>query len=193
MSDVVEVPELILKGIEVNLIKTLTGSNYETILSNLDKFQGGGSSAGQSTGDSGASSESGEGKRFIIKKLLIEDVKVKVQSSKELNLGAVTVPIDRIELDDIGSDSDKGVLLSDLTGIIVEAILKRASVSGQLPNMIKGALDGKLGDLSALQDAGVKMLDGVLGGGSTGQDPAKAVDDIKKKLGDGLKGFGLGR
>ena len=191
MSDKVEVPELTLKDITINLVKTATGSNYETILDNLNRFQGGDSSGGGAGSTSSGSSEE-EGKRFIINKLLIENVKVKVQPSKELNLGAVTVPIDLIELDDIGSESDQGVLLSDLAGIVIEAILKKASVSGQLPNLIKGALDGKLEDLTALQDAGIKALDGVLGGGTPG-DPDKTVDDLKKKLDDGLKGFGIRR
>lgn len=194
LGDTVTVPELTLKDITVHLIKTAKGSNYETILDNLDRFQGGSGSAGGSSGGgaAGESSES-EGKRFIINKLLIENVKVKVEPAKELNLGAVEVPIDRIELKDIGSESDKGVLLSDLTGIVIEAILKKASVSGQLPNMIQGALDGKLGDLSGLQDAGINALDGVLGGGASGVDPKKTVDDAKKALKDGLKGLGIGR
>ena len=40
MADKVEVPEFTLKDITVNLIKTAKGSNYETILDNLEKFQG---------------------------------------------------------------------------------------------------------------------------------------------------------
>lgn len=193
MEDVVTVPEFTLKNIDVNLIKTATGSNYETILDNLEKFQGssGGTSAPSSGGES-ASSEEG-GKRFIINKLLIENVNVRVQPSKELNLAEVTVPIDRIELKDIGSESDQGVLLSDLAGIVIESILKKASVSGQLPNMIKGALDGKLGNLHGLKDAGAKALDDLMKGGVP-NNPGEAVDGLKKKLGDGLKGLpGFGR
>ena len=192
LGDVVTVPELRLKDITVHLVKTATGSNYETILDNLDKFQGG-SSGGGGTGDAAGGSSEDEGKRFIINRLLIENVNVKVEPAKDLNLGAVEVPIERIELKDIGSESDKGVLLSDLSGIVIESILKRASVSGQLPGMIKGALDGKLSDLSGLQDAGAKALDDLIKGGVP-SDPKKTLDDVKKKLGEGLtKGLPFGK
>jgi hypothetical protein len=109
----------------------------------------------------------------------------------ELNLAEVKIPIDKIELEDIGTESDQGVLLADVAGIVVEAILKRASASGQLTGLIKGVLDGKLGELSGLADAGIKALGDLLGAKTGGGGNVNGLDDAKKAL-DALKGLGIG-
>jgi uncharacterized protein involved in outer membrane biogenesis len=187
LSDKIEVPELLLSGTRLNLIQGAGGSNYGTILDNLEKFQG----------PSEPSNE--EGKRFIVKRLLIEDVVVTVLPVQQLGIGSVTVPIEKIELNDIGSESDKGVLLSDLAGIVVEAILKHATATGRLPDMIKATLDGKLAQVHGLKDAGIEKLEGLLdgaklpGGVKVPDDAKKAIDGAKDALGKGLKGLGIGR
>lgn len=173
-SDTIRVPELTLSAVRVNLLQSLDASNYGTILDNLQRFQGGGS----------ASSE--DGKRYVIEKLNIEDVVVTVAPMQGLDLAKVTIPIDRIELKDVGSESDKGVLLSDLSGIVVEAILKRATATGQLPGLVQGALGGKLGGLHGLQDAGLQVLQGLTGGPS---DIKKTVEDATNGIGEKLKGL----
>lgn len=164
MSDKIEVPELSFKTIRVNLVHGADGSNYGKIMDNLEKFQG------QSDEDKG------EGKRFVINRLLVEDVVVKVVPMKEL-FTEVSIPIDRIELKDVGSDSDKGVLLSDVAGILVEAILQKASLSSDMPAMVGGALKGQLGKLTGLSGAGVKMLDDL--GKQLGNVPGGVGDKIK--------------
>lgn len=191
LGEKIEIAEVTLRDIAIRLVKTAQGSNYETILSTLGgpvRGTPGGAPGGGSSEQQGAE----EGKRFVIQRLLIENVRVTVQPSKELNLGEVMIPIDRIELKEVGSESDKGVLLSDLSAIVVESILKRASVSGMLPNIIKGALDGKLAGLTALEDAGIPGLQELFGGATTGGSGVQ-VNDLKKKLGQGLQGLGLGR
>lgn len=179
LSDKVELPSLTLSRIRLRLIQRAGSSNYGTILDHLKSFQG------------ESDDEKGEGKRFVIEKLVVEDVVVTVVPVQELNLAKVEVPIERIEMHDVGSESDQGVLLSDLAGILVEAILKRASASGRLPNLVKGALDGQLGGLKGLADAGVKALDGLLGGGSLPGGLPKGVDDAKDAIKDRLKGLGI--
>jgi hypothetical protein len=192
-SATVEVPALDLSAIRVNLVQGTKGSNYGKILDNLKRFQSDDGGAGGSGGD--AKGEGEDGKRFIVKKLTMSDIVVSVVPVPELKLAAVQVPIDKIELTDIGSDSDTGVLLSELMGIVVESILKRATATGQLPGLIQGALSGQLGQLTGLADAGVEALgglDGILPGGAK-----QGVDAAKEALGEGvkegLKGLGIGR
>lgn len=183
LSDKIELPALELSKIRLSLVQRGGTSNYGKILDHLKSFQGGGADEAETEG---------EGKRFVVKKLLIEDVLVTVVPVQELGLGKVDVPIDRIVLKDVGSESDEGVLLSELAGIVVESILKRASATGRLPNLVQGALAGKLGGLRGLQKAGVKALDDILGGGNKlpGGLPT-GIDDAKDKLKKGLKGFGI--
>lgn len=174
MSDKIEVPLLELSEIRVNLIHGADGSNYGKIMENLEKFQG------------QPEEDKGEGKRFVVEKILVKDVVVKVVPMKEL-FTTVSIPIDEIELKDVGSDSDKGVLLSDLAGILVESILTQASLDSKMPAMVSGALKGQLGKLSGLKDAGVQMLDGLgkqIGGAIPGglPDPKKVIGDPSKAI-----------
>ena len=98
----------------------------------------------------------------------------------------VKIPIPLIELTDVGSDSDKGVLLADLAGILVESILTRASISSDMPAMVAGSLKGQLGKLSGLKDAGAQLLDGLgkqIGGVIPGGiDPGKVIGDPSKAI-----------
>lgn len=174
MSDKIEIPALTLREIRVNLVHGVGGSNYGEIMENLEKFQGDGDD------------DTSEGKRFVIRRLLVEDVVVKVVPLREL-FTEVSIPIDRIELKDVGSDSNKGVLLADVAGIVVEAILTRASVSGALPAMVRGTLKGQLGELSGLRDAGAKMLNDL--GKQLGNMPG-GVGDTIKDLTNRLPGIG---
>ncbi len=176
MDDVVAVPQLTLTGPRIRLIQDLKRSNYGTILENLAAFQG-------------TSKDDSEGKRFIIEKLVIEDTVVSVLPVKQLNLGEVKIPIEKIELNDVGTESDKGVLLSELAGILIESILKRASATGKLPGLVQGTLDGRLTSLTGLKQACADALDGLaLPGGGTPE-----TDALKEKALDKLKGIGFGK
>ncbi len=184
-GDRIEIPSVELSAIRVNLIQGLKGSNYDTILKHLQAFQG----------ESAAGAD--EGKRFLIQKLTISDVLVTVAPMKELGVAEVTLPIDRIELTDVGSDGDKGVLLSELTGIVLEAVLTRASASGRLPSLVQGALGGRLTGLKGLAKAKLSgigaLLCGKSGGNSGGKGGAAgrptSAKDAKKALEKGLGGL----
>ncbi len=159
-EDVVELPELTLDGTVLRIVQNAGGSNYAKILENLERFQGPAKEpASQPKPEAEGAAE--DGKRFIIRTLLLTDIRVVVVPDSKIGLGALDLPIDRIELKDVGSDSDRGVLLSELAGIVVKAILDRAVSSGQLPAMIQGALGGKLRDLGrSLEGEAKTRLDG---------------------------------
>ncbi len=183
LSDKVVVPEITLSSIRLSLEQGTRGSNYGTILDNLKRFQGAEKVVGSPEAEDVA-----DAKRFVIETLTLEDVAVSVVAVPELRLAPVTVPLGTIQLKDIGSESDEGVVLAELAGIIVEAILERASSSGQLPSLIQGTLNAQLAQLDGLKDAGLRAVEGLLQG-----QGGKAVDDARKALDEGLKGMGLGR
>ena len=182
-TDAIEVPDITLSRIRLNLIQGAQGSNYGTILGNLERFEGAVEVAGTPQAESVA-----DAKRFVIQKLKLEDVVVSVVAVPELRLAAVTLPLGTIELTDIRSESGEGVVLAELASIVVEAILERASASGQLPALIQGTLKAQLAQLEGLEDAGRRAVENLLDG-----QGGKAAEGAKKALEEGLKGFGLGR
>ena len=118
MSDEVDVPNVELDGIRISLVQGAAGSNYDVILESLERFQNG-------------PSDDAEGKRFVIRKLVIKRAEVIVVPVPELDLVSVSVPLGDIELRDIGTGGDEaGVDLAGLMGIVVEAVLGEASASG---------------------------------------------------------------
>lgn len=186
LSDKIHVPSVDITGTRLLIVQDVNGSNYAKILDNLEKFQG-------------ASDAESEGKRFVIDRLTVKDTIVKVQPAPKLGLAAISIPVDTIELKGVGSESDQGVLLGDLAGILVESILKRASVSADLPGMIRATLQGKLSHLSGLTDAGIKTLEGFTGAAlppelekGVGGAATDAIDKgLKKGLKKGLEGLGI--
>lgn len=198
MGDKVEVSLLKLNHVDIALEKDKGKANYDVILENIARVTG--SDAEPTPGQA-------EGKKFIIKELVITDVNVKAEV-----IGGMSVPvkIPEIRLTDIGTDSDKGVLLKDLSGIIVTAIL--ATVAEQagdiLPGDIGKGLQGGLAAVGNLGQFGVLVVGNVTGqagqiagdaveklGEAAGQvgDKAKAVGDkagdAVDKLGEGLGGL----
>ncbi|MEZ6193562.1 MAG: AsmA family protein [Phycisphaerales bacterium] len=198
MGDKVEVPSLKLNHVDIALEKDKGKANYDVILENLAKVTG---------SDAEPAPDEDEGKKFVIKELVITDVNVKAEV-----IGGLSVPVKvpEIRLTDIGTDSDKGVLLKDLSGIIVTAIL--ATVAEQagdiLPGDIGKGLQGGLAAVGDLGQFGVQVVGDVTAqageivgaaadkvGEAAGQvgDKAKAVGDeagkAVEKLGEGLGGL----
>lgn len=206
MEERVEIPELTLRNIDMSLERKEGAANYQPILDNLARLSSGEAAAADSPGE----------KKFVIRKVNIEDITVDVQlTSIGGSLTQVPVNIEKIELTDVGTDSDRGVLLSELTGIITKAILTAVvrKAGGVLPDAIAGELGagleriGKLGgatmevvgEVTARVGGEVKKL-GELGhdlAGSIGQtgeglkDAASKTKEEAKEAGKELKeGFG---
>jgi hypothetical protein len=198
MGDTVEVPSLKLNHIDIALEKDKGKANYDVILENLAKVTG---------SDAEPAPDEAEGKKFVIRELIITDVNVKAEV-----IGGMSVPVKvpEIRLTDIGTESDKGVLLKDLSGIIVTAIL--ATVAEQagdiLPGDIGKGLQGGLAAVGDLGEFGVQVVGDVTAqasqivgetaeklGETAGQvgEAAKSVGDeagkAVDKLGEGLGGL----
>lgn len=188
-QEVVELPTLILSGISMNLERAGDKSNYKVILENLKRFESGG-------GPPDKKPEEG-GKKFVIRNLEIRDVNVHVNlipAGGELT--KVDVPIDLIQLKDVGSGGES-VRMSDLAGVILKTIMTVAvQKGGQLPGDIAIELTNGLGELQNLGDQGITVLLGdggvVQTFGKTAEELGKQAEEGAKKLGDEAKKIGEG-
>ena len=198
-KDTVDIPKLSLSGIDVNLERSAAGSNYGKIIENLAKLKGSSPPA------------SGQEKRFIIHELTIEHVSIHAdvlaapgQIGQIINSAvAVNVPIERIELKDVGRTGTgmggTGVTMKELSRVIVQAVLAAAAdkgygtIPGEILNDLKTAASsfdglrnlpvaviGRAGETATFLGGTVeKITDGA----------AKVVNDVGKGLVDGIGGL----
>jgi hypothetical protein len=201
-EETVELPQLALTGVDLTLERKEGRANYQVITDNLKRFE--------STGP--PPEEKAEGKKYVIREILIRDVNV---STEVLPIGGdltrMSVPIKEIRLENVGSGSDGGVIMSELTSVILQAIFAAVLESdGQLPGEILNDLRGALGQLDTLREMGVDLaVDGqnligdvlkgatevpggvIEGAGKTIEGIGKGIEDLiggdkgKKKNGGG--------
>lgn len=190
----VEISTLTLDGLDANIEGKSGATNYGAILDNLAKATGGG-------GSTPAPADPSE-KKFVIKQLTLTNIKVHVNMTGSMLPGAigdtvgkvtnVTIPIDRIELKDVGRTGEgvggSGVTMSQLTGIVVKAVLAAAAEKGggQIPGDLLGDLRGKLtsiASLDTLMKGGAEVF-----AGKVGDEVKKGVEGAAKGIGDALKG-----
>ena len=183
LDETVELPTLSLKGIDVNLEKKSDKANYQVILENLKKFE---------SGDKPAE----DGKEFVIRTVEIIDIVVHVNI---VPLGGeltkLDVPIERIELKDVGSGGQP-VRLADLSNVILKAVLAAAisKRGAALPADVLSGLQSGLGGLSSLGDMGVgtisvggESLQGAIGELRKGaEELLEGAGDTGKEAGEGV-------
>lgn len=192
----VEIPKVELADIAVRLEKKDGKANFDTILDNIAKVQG-----GKSSPPSG-----GDEKRFVIKELTLNNVNVHYElvgtSSNPIGgvinntvgkAGTFDIPVGDIKLTNVGQSGigKSGATLGDISGVIVQAVLSAAAEKGGgiLPADLMGDLKGKLGSLKSLQDLGVGGLDSLKGlPVAIPKDAAGAVEGLKKGIGGILGG-----
>ncbi len=179
---VITLPALTLSDIDVSLEKKGGKANYQIILENLKKLQDAG-------GGKPSSKPAGDEKKFVITKLLITNVNISVDmldAGGLSQLAKVRIPIDKIELDNVGKTGDgvkgTGVTMEELVSIVVQAVLKATTEQGGniLPGELMGDLQGALGQLDGLKGLPLAVV----------ADPKKFVDDLGKGVGDKVKDLG---
>lgn len=178
---VVELPSLTLDTLSINLEKSGEVTNYKAILDNLAKVSGGSEKPAAGTGSE---------KKFVIRELDLRNINVSVDliggPGAVSNLTRVNVPIDRIQLTDVGKTGTgvkgTGVTLGELSAIIVKAILAAAADKGG--DIIPGGVLGELkGQLALLQGANLDELKL-----KVTADVQKKADELKEKaLNEGKK------
>jgi len=205
---VIEVPTFKLDTIAVDLERRDGKSNYQIILDNIKKLQDqlGGSSSQP------AQPSAGDEKKLVINELTIRKVTVNVNMlgvsgglGDVLNKATkVTIPIDEIKLQNVGKTGTgvggTGVTVSQLSSIIVQAVLAAAAEKGGglLPPDFLNDLKGNLSSLDGLKGLGMSVLAGQTGKveqmakdvGQKVEGAVKgAVENATKGLEDGLKGL----
>ncbi len=190
-SDVVELPLLTISDLNMTLYKNKDGANYKIILENLKKLQ--------SDNEGEVDPPSGDEKKMVIRKLLIENIKVDLELLPlGGNLAKANIPIERIELQNVGSGGDP-IDVGQLIAIVIKSTLKAvAENAGNLPgdfaNML-GDLSIDLDQLGAIGEEGAKILvdagEGLKDiGGDLSEEAKKAtegLEDLGKDLSDNVK------
>lgn len=189
-KDLVELPRLTLSDIDIHIQQRGGTSNVSAILANLKRFE--------SPDTPKTDKPTGQAKRFIVHELRIEDVNVHVTAAPLGGQGVnVDLAVPQIVMNDIGSETGKGVLLGELADIIVKALVSaiRDAGGGIIPGDLLGQLDAGLADLESLEDLGIEIVND-LGQQATeklneaSEQVEKAVDDLKEegeKAVEGLK------
>lgn len=178
-QDVVELPTLNLNDIEMSLQRKGGKANYDVILDNLEAYEKQGEPS------------KGEAKRFIIRTLTIRNINVHVDLLPEAGeMTKVDIPVEEITLTDVGSDTSKGMLLSELSGVILKTIMTVVVNKGGdlLPADLLNDLESQLGDLEGLADIGIGVLVGdeglIKGAGQIGEDVGKELERTGKEIGE---------
>ena len=184
IHDPVDVPLLSVSGLEMSLERSGRRTNYGIILDNLAKLESAESQPAAEE-DEAAGSES---KRFVIRKLVIRDVKAKARlfaAGREVKEVEVDVP--EINVENIGSES--GTDLAGLAGVITKAVLEAvAQKSGDL----KGLSRDLRGRLARLEDVKIEVPGSVTEiRGAFGAEGQRRLGDATKKGAELLEGLGI--
>lgn len=196
-KDTVELPRLALDTIDVRLEKKDGKSNYNVILENLKKLSGSDPSK-----PAPAPGPDAKAKRFVVSDLSVTNVTVHVDllGGPASSLTKITVPIDEIKLKNVGRTGSgvagTGVTMSELSGIIVKAVLAAAvqNGGGLIPADVLGELQGGLAGIAnlggSLSEMGLQVVGDAKGAvEQVGKEVEKTVDEAKKTVEDIGKGI----
>lgn len=168
-QDKVIVPLLKLDGMAMYLEKKGDKANYQMIMDNLSKGEA----------EPADASEEASSKKFVIKEMVLSNVSV---TADLLPLGGAltktTIKIPEIRLTDVGSESEGGVVLKELSGIVIKAIMQAViDKSDVLPAALIADLGKGLGELKDIQAKGLETIGGI-------------SNDLNKTIGEATKGVG---
>ncbi len=184
MKDRVQVPHIILDGLNINLEKK-SKSKSTNVQQILDHFKTLGS--GKKVASKGQGSKKERGKEFSVDLLQIKNVSAMAVFAPELgDKGKVEVKVSDITLKNIGS-GDKGLTLDELSVLIVSKVLDAMAKSGQgLPLAFKNQLNTGLQQIKGmtvdLEGQAETMVKGTAGevGKKVEEKTGKVVEETKK-------------
>jgi hypothetical protein len=187
-SQVIRIPQLHLVDVDVSLQRHPDGSaNYQAILDSLQRF------SRPETPDRAPDEPE---QRLVINELVIRNITVHADFAAPGALGevtgrmgAVTIPISEIRLDDVGRTGEgvggSGVTMSELAALIVEALLAAAIHHGSdlLPADLVGDIRGRLAQLGNFE-----RIRGTLD--ELGAELERAApDDVRRVIRRGTEGL----
>ena len=184
----VEIPRISIEGIKCYFETGPGGSNFKVVMNNLKEGD---------TKQEEAAKESPSSKRtFNIDEILITDIEVHVDIPIKGKKSDSSLKIHQIKLKNIGTDSTKGQLMSQLSGLIYQAVMTAIiehgggllpadaldgirSVAGQIPGLQKGNISIDLS--KSLQDLGSETGQGI---GNAIKGIGDAIKDMDKNKKD---------
>ncbi len=189
--DTIRVPLIEFDGIDLYVEKGKSGANYDAILKNLQRL-----GASSKSADTGAAPAS---KNLIIEQLVIKDIAAHLNvTTLPGESGKFDVNIPEIRLSNISSKDGGGVVISELTSIVTNAVLRAVMENGiGLPTELIGDLRGELARLGKIDFMSSGALTG-RGGKVVGEFAESlrsgdgAIGDKAKEVGEKLKGDFLG-
>ena len=130
-SDKVIINKIIIQQPEISYEKTLMSSNIKTLMKNIDAFTG---SADENAPDSteAVAAEDGSAKQVVIKQLVIEDGTVFLG----LMGAGTTVPLPRIEMNDIGEDGNSKSMAEIIDLILTEVLTSIGPAIGNTGDLV---------------------------------------------------------
>ncbi len=162
MGEKVQVARIGFKDIDVHLEKSKGRTNYAVIMENLRKLE--------SKSEETIEQESGTSKKFVIDLVEIQNVNVHVNLIPEIgDLTRLDIKIPALTLKGIGSDTEGGALLAEVSDVIIKAVIQAVVDKGGLPGDMLGDLQGHLAKLENLDKFAVEVAD-------------KLIDDTTKKV-----------
>lgn len=183
MEDTVEVPSLVLEGIDLRLERTLEGANYNVIMDNLSRFESG----EKKEADPSA-------KKFVIRTIEVRNVRVRVDAvpvgGAIGDLTTAEVTVDEVVLRDVGTAGEP-MSIAEITTVVLKAILASAVEvgGGVLPDDVLSDIGDQLAsllDLEAMGVGGIEELGEVIEG--VGDSIREAGEELGGLLGGGKEG-----
>lgn len=178
-QDTIVVPRVLLSDVDVWIEKSGGKANYDVILENLKRFESKDPSDREPPQDQG-----GTGKQFVVNEVRLENITAHVsfQPIGDAELARAEVNIPEIVLENVGSESDRGVLVPELINAVIQAVLTAVvSAGSDLPGDIGAELQNQLAGLESLSELGVNLLGE--GGQTIGTFGAAAQDAIDQAAG----------
>ncbi|MEO1583595.1 MAG: AsmA family protein [Planctomycetota bacterium] len=187
-EDTVEVPALIIDGIDIYLDKEDGKANYDVILDNLKRFEKA-SDPDAPEAPPAAEDPDAPKKKFVIRKIEVRNVTAHVEFVPLAgDLARTTVTVPEIILEDVGEKDP--VTIAKLTNVLIKAIFASVISVGSdvLPAGVIDGLNAGLGGLTDLASSGIGM------GIDVGEGVVNIVGDVGGvavgAAGDVLKGAG---
>jgi len=123
LSKTIVIDKILITSPEISLIGTLTGNNLGKLIQNIKGY---GSSKTQEGGDS---SGNGSSRKFIVKKVVITGIRLRVAASALDQNVSQTIPLSEIELENLGSGGN-GISPAEISEQILVPLITDAIREG---------------------------------------------------------------
>jgi len=185
LSDTVDIKTLMINDVNIYLEKQDGKANYQVILDNLKSSER-------------DPQQKFEGKKFLIRSITVTNVNAHIK-----NFGLTLkkpIHIDRIKIANFGSESNKGLVIAELSGIVLKAVFAAVvqrtvdllpDLAGDLAKSLAGLKNVPQINLEVIATTTKQVQKGIDNLVKTADDLGKSTDSISKGIGDTIdKGLG---